>query len=328
MARGALTPITSVGSRCCSPKVPPLPTWPKSSLPQQNIFVAVAAQVCPPPAASSATPDNPATFWGVALFVVVPLPSCPYVLSPQHKTSPPATAQVCVAPAAISLTVPGTPALTGWYHLAPARPSRPRPVHAPHHPSPPAPAPVWPLPAEDAALDEYGSIEQRHHQRRPQRRGPERVLHGLVRHVLSRDLGLDPQPEVAELLAQAGAQRGGHPETRQRNGGDSAAREDDQRRRTALLPRPLVAGRGEFRQHPHLGPGQLHLRAGVAVGRAPLDRIPSGGKSERKRFRRSRDLRDQVLRALPDEGGRGLRRKAQRRPAAAPIGPPDVAPRP
>src|SRR2546425_1271288 len=304
MARGALTPITSVGSRCCSPKVPPLPTWPKSSLPQQNIFVAVAAQVCPPPAASSATPDNPATFWGVALFVVVPLPSCPYVLSPQHKTSPPATAQVCVAPAAISLTVSGTPALTGWYDSAPARPSCPWSFEPHHRATPPAsahgtgarrplqhgarkrPCPgvrratrrrlrSHGVPAEDAALDEYGSIEQRHHQRRPQRRGPERVLHGLVRHVLSRDLGLDPQPEVAELLAQAGAQRGGHPETRQRNGGDSAAREEDQRRRTAPPPGPLVAGRGEFRPHQHPRAGQLHLRPGGARWRAPPDRITS-----------------------------------------------------
>src|SRR3989442_12209026 len=150
MARGALTPIPSVGSRCCSPKVPPLPTWPKSSLPQQNIFVAVAAQVCAPAALSCATPDNPATIWGVALFVVVPLPSCPYVLSPQHQTSPPATAQVCVAPAAISLTVPGTPALTGWYDSAPARPSCPWSFEPQHRASPPATAQVWLRTAEGA----------------------------------------------------------------------------------------------------------------------------------------------------------------------------------
>src|SRR5207302_5310898 len=105
----------------------------------------------------------------------------------------------------------------------------------------------------------------------------------------------------------------------QRNGGASAAGEGDQRRRTALLPRALVAGRRELRQHAHFRAGQLHLRGRVTFGCAPLDGIAARGESERKRFRRSGDLREQVLRAVQDEGRARVRRKTQRRLGAAQI---------
>jgi hypothetical protein len=75
------------------------------------------------PVDTAATPDdNPITFTGVVLAVVVPFPSWPYALSPQHRTPPAVvTAHVWSKPAEIDMTVAADAAGTPESATAPRK---------------------------------------------------------------------------------------------------------------------------------------------------------------------------------------------------------------
>ena len=136
---------------------------------------------------------------------------------------------------------------------------------------------------------------------------------------------MDAQPQLAQLLADANAQCRRHAEACQRHCRDSPAGERDQRRRPALLPRPLVAGGHQRGKVADVRARQLDVGAGVTLGRAPFHGVVTDRKCERQRLRRPGNLGEQIARAAQDERRARIGRKPQRGLCAPQIGEHDVA---
>src|SRR5512144_2570941 len=102
MRKNFCRPLTAPGV-LRSVGIPPSPSWPAPSVPQQNAVLSEAsmAQVCAPPAEMASQVWPPATVAGVVTVPpVAALPTCPDAFAPQQAALPSnLSAQVWLSPA-------------------------------------------------------------------------------------------------------------------------------------------------------------------------------------------------------------------------------------